>query len=700
MTMTEPAPDKTSPERRRTPFSPLVGERTPVDVDTSEPVLPEWLRDRLTFLTTARNFVRRNGYRARKQLLYLPGYIALLLAYSPRGAGRLIAAAARFLYDAETKSLQHAHAGNTETKEYTAVERARKDHLHARWIVVGVLTGLVVALGVTWTILDALDVLPFPPAWATWTVLVGGWLALGWHGRNLTKPFTKTTQLAAGIVEPLRAPVVAKALCDLGNSRMKDPNDIRLLMDVARVGPGYQVDLELPSVPATYVIGKREELAAALRRELGTVWPAVGKRNAAHLSLYVCDQPMVEAAQKPWPLMKDGTVDVFKPVPMFTDQKGEWIDLTFAYANMVIGALPRMGKTFLLRQVLLALGLDVRTRVYALDGKGTGDLSPCALFAHFYSVGDEPEEIERVLHAFRALRDEMRRRARLIREMPREECPESKVTSVLANRPGLEPIVLGIDETQAYFEYGDPKNKADKAIREELIAIVTDLVKRGPALGFIVLLATQNVTKDTIPTSISNNAVIRACLKIFGQDPNDRVLGTGSYRQGIDATQFATEDRGIVYLRAEGAHPQIARTVFGLDAVRSEKVAVRARQLREEADRLTGDANDEVMEREEQQVILLDDVREVMDADRAARMHLGPIRDRLALLRPGIYGHLDVPALGSMLRQAGVEPATVWAAGKDGKGVKREWLNVAATEQIGDADEDGGGNVIDLTGRR
>jgi len=31
---------------------------------------------------------------------------------------------------------------------------------------------------------------------------------------------------------------------------------------------------------------------------------------------------------------------------MFTDQQGRWVNVTLAYANFVIGALPRMGKTF------------------------------------------------------------------------------------------------------------------------------------------------------------------------------------------------------------------------------------------------------------------------------------------------------------------------------------------------------------------
>lgn len=122
-----------------------------------------------------------------------------------------------------------------------------------------------------------------------------------------------------------------------------------------------------------------------------------------------------------------------------------------------------MGKTFLLRQALLVAGLDLRAKVYSLDGKGTGDLASTQLFAHFYSRGAKPDEIERVRAAVRELRAELLKRADIIDSLTREQCPESKVTSELADkRRSLCPIVVGIDETQSYFEYGDEGTRSTR----------------------------------------------------------------------------------------------------------------------------------------------------------------------------------------------------------------------------------------------
>jgi S-DNA-T family DNA segregation ATPase FtsK/SpoIIIE len=689
----------------------------------------------------------RTPWMFHQVLRGLKALVKLAFVYSWRGLARLVARLAKWVYDSDSAELRHMHAGNRDSGEYARVHMVRRANLHARMLVFGTIAavlvgpllawtfpyvlsaiaGLVVlfwtvkvipgrdpweivaAVGVgvaTWWFLpEALALLPRPPGWVWPTAGAVALVVFGLVGRPMDKPILKQTVLPAGVVPPLRAPMVTEALCQLGNSKMKEPDQIRLLMDVARQGPGYQVDLELPpAVPATFVQKHREEFAAALRRELGTVWPSVGKRHPGHLSLFVSDQPMAQQTQERWPLLHGGEVDLGRPFPAFTDQRGDWVEVTLAYANMIIGAVPRMGKTFVLREFLLAAGLDKRAKVYALDGKGTGDLAPCALYAHGYVRGartDKPEQIEKVRAIVRELRRELGRRADIIDSLPHEECPESKVTSELIKaRPDLDLgwIVLGIDETQSFFGYGDKSNREHKAIREEITAGVTELVKMGPAAGMIVVLATQQVKEETIPSSIAQNAVIRFCLKIEGHEPNDRILGTGAYRRGIDAQMFDLDDKGIGYLKADGEGARIVRSVFGLDAPTSEKVAARARALRAAAGTLTGDAVGEEAAEEALQVDLLEDVRFVMDNEEGAgRMHLAAILPLLTLLRPKLYGHMDAEGLGSALREAGVRVGQVKVGGRNTSGVRREWLDVAATadesgpdDDIDDGDEDDG----------
>ena len=224
-------------------------------------------------------------------------------------------------------------------------------------------------------------------------------------------------------------------------------------------------------------------------------------------------------------------------------------------------------------------------------------------------------------------------------------------------------------------------------------------MKRGPALGIICYFATQKPSAKSIPTDIADNASVRLCFKVNGQVANDQVLGTSSYQAGLRATQFAFEDKGIAYLRSDGADAQIVRSVAGLDAPASEKVALRARHARQTAGLLTGQAAGEVMEAEAEQVALLDDVRQVVAS--GAVMHLTDLVAGLAALRPALYGSLDVRGLGSQLRGAGVDVQTVYDPSKPrerstAKGVRREWLDVAATEVIGDGEDGAGASRLRL----
>ena len=93
----------------------------------------------------------------------------------------------------------------------------------------------------------------------------------------------------------------------------------------------------------------------------------------------------------------------------------------------------------------------------------------------------------------------------------------------------------------------------------ELEAICTDLAKRGPALGIVLILATQRPDAKSLPTGISANAVLRMCLKVMGQVENDMVLGTSAYKNGVRATMFAFSDKGIFYFAGEGDAPRIVR---------------------------------------------------------------------------------------------------------------------------------------------
>jgi DNA segregation ATPase FtsK/SpoIIIE, S-DNA-T family len=237
------------------------------------------------------------------------------------------------------------------------------------------------------------------------------------------------------------------------------------------------------------------------------------------------------------------------------------------FANMVIGAMPRMGKTFSLRVLVLAAALDPWVELVLWELKGTGDLGTFERVAHEYGSGDDDETLEGAMNSLRRLYRELERRSKTITRIAKENralCPENKVTPQLScNRKlGLRPIFAAINECQELFSHEDYKDEAKR--------LAEGIIKRGPAMGIILVLATQRPDAASLPPGVSANAGLRFCLRVMGQTENDMVLGTSSYKNG------GAKDKGIGYLVGAADDPQIVRSYY-IDGPAAENIVERAR---------------------------------------------------------------------------------------------------------------------------
>lgn len=629
---------------------------------TARPLVAKWLTSAEEFKARARFLVRYAAHTFAFHALRVPVYIPAALLRAPGALCRLTARVGRWVFDAESKPVRMNARDRNDADVYMKLREARNETVRRRSA--PVMVAVLVLLATAYLCLTFV-----PPLW-NWTALAATLTAVGWWGAPADKP------VASRAVDSVKTPkltssMIEDALCSLGigglNQAYAKGKRIEFPNPIARDGDGWRADVDLPlGVTAGDIIAKRDELSSALRRQIGCVWPeGDAKVHEGRLVLWVGDIDMSKAKQKPWPLAKPGaTVDLFKAQPFGTDQRGRWVPITLMFASMVIGAVPRMGKTVTLRELLLIAALDPRAVLYAYDLKGTGDLSPLSQCAHGYGVGDDPEDIERMVVEMRELREEMRRRTKVIRNLPESVCPDNKVTPELAARKDLRlaPIVVGVDECQVWFEH--PEHG------EELEEICTDLVKRGPALGITLILATQRPDAKSLPTGISANAILRFCLKVMGQQANDMVLGTSQYKSGVRATMFARSDRGIGYLAGEGDDAQIVRSVYK-DATDAKKIAAGARARREALGNITGYAAGEAVDVEAARLDPLADTIAVF-ARSEDKLWSDAIVTRLAALRPGQYRGWTAQNLATALKPYGVKPKQVWSTDPDtGKAANR-----------------------------
>lgn len=634
-------------------------------------VLASWAKNSGEFKAAAAGTADLYWYIARFHAVRLPWYSLRLSARAPRGAGRTLRWWGTWVSDREGRPVVADAVARNDATMYLRLSERRQRRILARTVLT-----LPVLLAMLLFALLLAPSLPRVEAYPLYFALI---LAFGVLGRQPDKPVLSRA-VEVGKVERLTSEVVLRALGSIGIEKLATAvakgTGISFPTEIARDGAGYRAVVDLPyGVTADDVIERRIKLASGLRRPLGCVWPEpVPEDHEGRLILWVGDKDMSETKKPAWPLLKAGTVDLFKPFPVGIDPRGRWVTITLMYASMVIGAVPRMGKTFFLRLLLLAAALDPRSQLYAFDLKGTGDFRPFEPVAHRYAAGDDDEEIEYGLAAMRELRTEMRRRAKVLRALPVNRVPESKVTPELASDKalGLFPIVLAVDECQRWFEH--------KSYGDEFTEIAEDLVRRGPALGIITAFATQRPDAKSLPTGISGNAILRFCLKVMDHIANDIVLGTGRHKQGIKATLFRRRDLGMGYLVGEGDDPRIVASSY-VDSAAAEKVIARARTAREAAGTITGyAAGVHVAEATSDAVTILDDLAAILDRVRFVNDKVWG-EELLALLaeyRPETYGEWNTTTLTTALKPYGVKSVPANRRDEGGKNVNRKGYDRAA----------------------
>lgn len=647
---------------------------------TAQPVLPLWLRDRAEAEQVARWVVAYYAHVAAYQATRCPIYMLRLMGRAPRGLGRVLGVWVRWAFDTEANELRRSVAGTSRTSEYMMLSRQHTSRIRAR---VG--TSLLVAVA---TLVTASIVIPTAPAWSVWAGVWAGWNLLGLLGRKPDQPLIDRAVLPTR-VEKLTSENVLAALGALGIGEInralsgKSTEEIGFTAPITRDGPGWRAEVNLPrGVVSTDVMERRDKLASGLRRPLGCVWPEpMSDEHPGRLVMWVGDEPMNKSKQAPWPLAAKGSADLFKPIPFGADQRARPLDMTLMFESVLIGAKPRMGKTFALRVLLLAASLDPTAQLDIYELKGTGDCSALEKVAHSYASGADPDTLAQCMATLRQIANkELIERAATINRIAKadpQRCPENKVTAEMSRDKslGLHPIVLGIDECQELFTHDEYKKEAAK--------LAEAIIKRGPAMGIIPIFATQRPDSQSLPTGVSANIGIRFCLRVMGQVENDMVLGTSSYQNGLRATTFTAKDKGVGYLVGVHDDAVITRSAY-IDGPMADKIADRARAMRISAGTLSGHAAGEAPVMEDTST-LLDHLLAVWPADTDAVWSVRLI-DALADYRPDLYGRWQeiedeksrAGQLASALKPFKVATKQLHRDGANKRGVAREAVEKAA----------------------
>jgi DNA segregation ATPase FtsK/SpoIIIE, S-DNA-T family len=645
-----PGPAVDPPDEPR-PFRPRGGQHRP-------PVIPPGLASRTAVAASLTWALKEARYHAGFHAVRSPKYAVKTVVYAVPGAARTITRLVRWASAEEGNwHLRHAAAGRGDAATWLALDARRQRQARWRWPVL--LTGAaVLAAGAA-----LLAVLPVPAVFRLLALAAVVAIAAR-AGRPADKPITDRVSQGKTYrkltAELVRRALLSVQLAGINAAVAKDPNAISFPVEIHRDGPGHLAVVDLPyGVEAADVIARRGRLASGLRLPLDQVWPEPAAGHTGRLALWVGHEPASQMRQPAWPLIRTGTVDVFKPFPFATTPRLDITTVELMFRNWLFGGQPGSGKTFAMRLLVLAAALDIRVELRGYELKGVGDFKALEPVCAEYGNGNDDDTLTACADMFTWLYSEGQKRSRRIAHYYElGKAPENKVTPELAALPGsgLHPLVVFVDEIQELFLFG----KTGKTAGE----MAEKCIKLFRALGIILILGTQIPDKDSLPTGITRNINTRFCLSVADQVANDMILGTSAYKLGYRATVFEPVTEAGWGILAGIGKPG-ARRSFYVNNDDATKLMARAVDLRGAAGVLPAPA--EARERPGYDVL----------ADVAASWPAGDdaawnetLLEHLASLRPDAYGRWDPAQLTAALSGYGI---TTGQIGRriDGKTVNR-----------------------------
>jgi DNA segregation ATPase FtsK/SpoIIIE, S-DNA-T family len=377
------------------------------------------------------------------------------------------------------------------------------------------------------------------------TMLPMGWLiAATWEGRDRTPGAGFLTHPHRDDPDPWideRMITIALATLNIAplNRFFKDGGQLIYTIPARRDGNGTAVQLRMPlGTKASDVIARKELLAANLGSLDVETWPAVGPQ-ANILDLWIADQGALDGPPPPWPLLHQGTVDVYDGVPWGVTIRGEPITAPLIGTNWLFGALAGQGKTATMRLLALGVALDPITEIRIVNFKPSGDWNAFAPRASVLLVGMGTDIITACADQLDWLVSDMQRRAKTLEQ----HAPgANKVPQHLATRKdlGLHPLFLFIDEVHILFGDDHLGGKTGRATRA-----MKALLNMARAFNIHLLIATQRPDDRTLPAEIRDRFGMRACLHVGNEATNDMILGKPAHADGGRATDLRyNTDRG------------------------------------------------------------------------------------------------------------------------------------------------------------
>lgn len=627
-----------------------------------QPVIPHHLRTRAGVQAEVARIAGMHWHRARYHGVRSPRYIVLTAVWAVAGLFRLIGRQLHWWWVLEQHMLRSEAAAAGDSREWMRLHKEAKDTRKIRGFfllaeVAAVIAGAaaLVILGRWWL-------------WALTAAVVVPLLAR--HGRPADRPIIGQALVTARF-RVLTADIVLRAYYA---ARLGDPEkpgqQITFGCPMARDGEGSGVLVDLPyGKGLDDAIRARPAIASGLDVTESQVFIHRDPTSHRRHRLWVADRDPLAVPVGRTPLLGCKQTDIWKPAPMGLDERGQLVTVPLMWNSVLVGALPRQGKTFSARLLALYCALDPFVQMDVFDAKGSPDWRKFSLVADSFAFGLTPTREglppEIFLRTLEDIKRDVQERYHRLSELDPRVCPEGKLTRDIARDPRCRmPVrVLVVDEFQEYFDLGE--------ISKDIAALLVFLLKVAPGAGVGVIGATQKpagVGTGQVAqqfTSFRDNFQIRFSLRTSSWQVSDLVLGSGAYSEGLDTSTLLQQYKGVGILRGATDQSPTVHTYLA-DGQDAERMLTAGRALRERAGTLSGMA---LGEAPPVPVSVLADVLAVVGQQPGLPWETiaGLLRQRF----PERHADATAESVSAACRGAGVPSVDVKHLGKALKGCRR-----------------------------
>lgn len=643
--------------------------RSPVYVDvvtredTRRPIIPAQWRGKDNIKATVKRQAAVTGHHAAYHALRTPlFYVPLALFWAIVGTFKLAGKQIRWWWVLEQHQLRQEAATRNDPQTWERLHReAKATRLYRGLVLAAEIVGLTVALA-------ALAALA--PLWAQLLVFVLVTPVLARVGRPATKPIV-TPAVVAPRYRKLNSDIVLRAYyaAGLGHMDKKDQQitfGSRMTEDAKHTGTKVGVILPYNGKSWEDVLKAKGSIAAGLDVSINQVFLTRDGDSEKRHELFVAYRDPLAIPVGRTDMLNCKPRNIWEPMKLGRDERDRLVTLSLLWNSVLVGAMPRRGKTFFVRLILLFAALDPWVKILLADGKKSSDYDKFRLVAHRMVIGDapNPRDDDPLEHLEDMLDEVLAHIAKvndILSTLPVDMCPEGKLTEALArdpNYPDLRVWVLAGEEFQVYFETED--QDFNKRIAHKWGRIMA----QGPSAGVILLDSSQKPSGvgagdvGRLFNRFRDNHQVRFALRCGNRVVSEAVLGGDAYAEGYDASALPIGDgsdgtkdyRGVGILYGASDHTPMVRT-FLADHEDAAKILVAARAHRERLGTLSGDAAGEAAAKEARD--LLRDVLSVFYAGKAT-ISWPALAARLQETYPEAYADVTPTAISAMVRKLGV----------------------------------------------